>query len=100
MGICFGTHANEHRKHEKHCHWKAVPACSEDHNYEYSTNVEGEKEGEGEFKCHVCSATTQAREGRYHCQQCNIDVCKKCYETPGEVKPEDLKTSAIPGKIL
>ncbi len=106
MGLCLGCRASgyssdcgggggyyHHHHHGGHHHWGAAPGCTEDHKYQYSTNVEGEKEGEGEFKCQICSSTVPAKVGRYHCIQCNIDVCKPCFEAPAEDerKPEEKK---------
>ena len=53
--------------------------------------MEGEKEGEGDFKCLICSSTVAVKEGRFHCKECDIDVCKPCFESSNEDKPEDSK---------
>ena len=95
--ICVPSHGyNHHWHHHHHGHgavlcWGAAPNCKPEHNYELLTKLEGEKEGEGEFKCLICAGTVPVKEGRYHCMECNIDVCKTCFEAPDENKNEDDK---------
>ena len=79
-GHGHGHNGFHHKNHHGHHLWRAAPNCTEDHNYTYSTDIEGEKEGEGDFRCVICSSIVQVRLGRYHCSECDIDVCKTCFE--------------------
>ncbi len=75
----YDTHY-EHRDayHKKYAYkaFKAAPGCSTSHPYDFLLTAE---EG-AMFKCFICSETQQASLGRYHCNACNIDVCKLCFE--------------------
>ena len=75
-------------------HWQSAPGCAENHEFIYSTEMPDLNENDAYFKCQLCSQTMAAKEGRYHCEQCNFDVCKPCFEAP---EPEPEPEPANPG---
>lgn len=82
MGTCLSTtNIQRVKKRERMTQTRSLKApnsCPINHLYEfYNIPISDDAEI---YKCNICGETRKYREGFYHCCECNIDICKQCFE--------------------